>query len=214
MRNVLLSAVCLLAFVGASTADVLVATDMAALNVGSPDTPDPPTGPTMCNKAVLIYRFDMTGVIAADGPVAAMDGDLMLRCQWNEAMEWEYKAIATSADFDETTVTWNNYTGSAADMGYWDAMTPEDTQAFVSCGNFEPPQHWAISQAVVQSWADAGGIATVALVRASAYHNTCHWTTLGWDGGQLPKLDVTFIPEPATLIVVALGGLAVLRRRR
>ena len=212
MRNVLLTAVCVLALVGISRADVLVATDMAALNVGSPDTPDFPTGSTMCNKAVLIYRFDMTGAMAA-GPTA-LAGDLMLRCQWTEEIGWTFKAIGTSADFDETTVTWNSYTSSAADMGYWDAMTPESVAAFPSCGNFDPPGHWAISQATVQGWADAGGIATVALVRNDTYYNTCHWTTLGWDYGQLPKLDVTFTPEPATLSLVVLGGLAVLRRRR
>ena len=215
MRKVLLSAVCVFVLAGASMADVLTATDMAMLNVGSPDTPDPVTTDNVCNKPVFIYRFDMSGVIAADGNVAADDAVFSSTAQWQQADgDWAFKVIATSADFDQATVTWNSYTGNAADMSYWDAMPIEDVQAYTEWGNWAAGALWTIPQTTVQAWADAGGVATLALVRNDTYYNTCHWTTLGWDYGQVPKLDVSFIPEPATLVVIALGGLAVLRRRR
>ena len=214
MKKVLLSAVCVLMLAGVSMADTLYATDMAGLQPGSPDTNYAVGAEVqMCNYPVLIYRFDMTGVIAATGSDADA-GNLQLTGKWAEDPAWEFKAIGTSADFAEATVTWNSHTGSAADMGYWDAMTPESQGPYPAFGNWGPPGDWPISEAMVQSWIDGGGIATVALVRASDYYNTCHWTTNGWDGGQLPRLTVTTTPEPATLVVIALGGLAVLRRRR
>jgi len=217
MRNVLLTAVCVLALVGTSMAApvTLTAGDMAGLMFGDPDgNYGVAAQATMCNYPVLIYRFDMTAAMAADGNVAADNGVFESNVQWTESLDWTFKAIGTSADFDSTAVTWNSYTGSAADMGYWDAMPVEDIQAYPEGGNFGAPGLWTISQAVVQGWADAGGIATLALVRNDTYYNACHWTTNGWDYGQLPKLTVEFIPEPATLSLVVLGGLAVLRRRR
>jgi PEP-CTERM motif-containing protein len=214
MKQILVTALCVAVFASVSLAGRVTATDMAPINPGSPDTALFDGSATDCNQPVLLYRFDISSIIADTGNVADADGSFESNVQWTENIDWLFKAIATSADFDEATVTWNSYTGSAADMGYWDAMTPEDTQAYVESGNFGAPQYWAISQATIQSWIDAGGIATLALVRADTYYNSCHWTNYGWDAGQLPALNLTTTPEPATMALLALGGLAFLRRRK
>jgi PEP-CTERM motif len=214
MKKFLVSAMCVAVLASVSLAGQVIATDIAKIQSGSPDTNYYVfEANTICNPEVLVFNFDISSIIADTGAVADAAGSLELQAQWAESLDWQWQAIATDVEFDQTTVTWNSYTGS--NPAYFDALPVEDTQQFPASGNFVEHGFWAISQAAVQSWIDNGGIASVALKAApGSYSNVCHWTNETWNSGAMPRLNVTTTPEPATMALVALGGLAFLRRRK
>ena len=120
----------------------------------------------------------------------------------------------TGGAFDEATVTFNNYVGvGAADC------TPVlgASLAVISGDSAWGEVSVAIPQATLQAMVD-GTVSGLAMSSApESYINNC-WRCREWGDAPVaaddPTLHFDVTPEPTSLILLGLGGLAALRRRR
>jgi hypothetical protein len=117
------------------------------------------------------------------------------------------KVYQMLASWDEND-TWNDWTGGIDSNGQeaattWDAIVDGAPAGEINIDVTATLQRWSNDDANY-GWA----------LLPKEEFNTDGWEFYSSEGTVPPKLQVTYIPEPAMLTLLAIGGLALVQRRR
>ena len=155
------------------------------------------------NAKLVLRAWDFSGLA---GWTATSDGVFDLTVWWKEGELCLSVYELLGGAFDEATVTWNSYIGGGTIDDARDPMAPLDT--LCTSGQLL----LSIPQATIQKLIDGTIAGLVTGNPPDSWWNHCQATKeRDW---QMPHLTFNAVPEPATLVVLALGGLLALRRRR
>ncbi|MCD4825272.1 MAG: DNRLRE domain-containing protein [Phycisphaerae bacterium] len=144
-----------------------------------------------------------------------------------------YEILSANKDWVEGTITgnssqngsscWNyeQYTGSAWDGGQNGcgvsgtdrAATAMDT-VLLDSDTTGTWFDWTLTNSVVQGWADGDNAGVVFIADSTAYSRYYLASSEYSTATLRPKLTITYTPEPATMLLLGIGGLGVLIRRR
>ncbi|MHC4717329.1 MAG: DNRLRE domain-containing protein [Planctomycetota bacterium] len=151
----------------------------------------------------LMYQFDVSGTEAT-----IQEATLTFRIRWTEPVDVPLSVYRVTSAWEEGTVTYNSH-GTAYDAAsgvHVSVSTPRHQWVEIS-GLEDIVQYWKDNPGenhgliVINTWADNNNyLDTNAREEA--------------EGVYTPKLVVLSVPEPATMGMLALGGLWVLVRRR
>lgn len=217
---------------GTASADpiTLIPTKDATIWNVNPDTnydADPVDNATdrLTLKRGTASEEDMHGYMAFD--ISAITGDVLsATLEYHESWRQVLQSVSIYGLNDgpgdlwsETGITWNNAPGNnTANNG--DVLPGETTPILLAQLQFDASgaAHQVSNQALIDFLnADTNGIVTFIFVRADGSGGT-HQI-----GGRLdnpdpadwrPTLEITFVPEPASLVLAGMGSLIMLRRRR
>jgi PEP-CTERM motif-containing protein len=211
----LLAVLLVLAIAAAADATVInrLTSADARIDAGNPDTnygDEMGTCATGRDSSAVLWAWDLTDLA---GETATSDGTFNLFVYWHQSTLGLALYELTGGAFDEMTVTYNNYVG---------AGTLDDIVGAPLATTYEDGGQWlalTVPQATLQGMID-GTIAGLATRNPpTEYWNHCQ-ATREREFHEMPErrtppyLVFEATPEPATLSLLALGGLAMLRRRK
>jgi hypothetical protein len=152
-------------------------------------------------------RYLMSWDFSSVGKTAVGDGTLNVRFTWAETTLSAALYELVGPAFNETTVTYNNYVDGNPITSIQGALLDSD--------NTRPLPYYTqftVPQATMQKLLNGTITGLVVGNLPNAYWN--HSIAGGEATGIEPYLQFEAIPEPATIGLLGLGVLAVLRRRR
>lgn len=163
-----------------------------------------------------VLKYDQLPDIEAGEVVSARLGLNLKTLYSPNTLDLNVLVRAAKQSWDGSTLTWNNAPFGNDKMEYgvnidWenlDTTTVTDTQ--------DAWFWWDVTPAV-EGWLD-GSLANNGLLIVPKFGNGGNnWTVYQFgaagDGDIAPKLEITYTPEPATMGLLSLGGLVLLRRR-
>ena len=124
--------------------------------------------------------------------------------------DWQALSPGTYTGPPSGGLTWNNAPGN-------DPNSNGFTSDMVSLGSFTEVGDGveiSFSSAALIDWlnTDTDKVVTLAFRKTTqTSYNSVFEST---EGGFAPKLDLTYVPEPATIAILGLGGLMIRRKRR
>jgi hypothetical protein len=164
---------------------------------------DAPGACTGKDKTRYLMSWDFSSV----GKTAVGDGTLNVRITWAEGTLSAGLYELVGPAFNETTVTYNNYVDGNPITSIQGALLDSDnTRPLPTFTQFTVPQ------ATMQKLLNGTITGLVMGNLAGQYWN--HVIAGGEATGIEPYLQFEAIPEPATIGLLGLGGLGILRRRR
>ncbi|MBN1555040.1 MAG: DNRLRE domain-containing protein [Phycisphaerae bacterium] len=127
--------------------------------------------------------------------------------------EYVYAYRVSDDNWDENTVTWNTYLPDTTDPA---KSTYLDTQRVYVPSNGD---YWETWNLMALNWqADlADNLLTLMLTadpQSSHYYSPANMASKEYElGSKIPYIEIEYTPEPASLTLMALGVMALLRRR-
>lgn len=229
-KRVILTAVTLILAAGWASADMIPATQGAYVRSGSADSNFEdrilvgwhPVDTLQNLRGVL--QFDLSSL--AGQTVTDVDLSLTIRDIDNydqDGGQYDMWVIDMGESFDQISVTWNSLTPDGGDvsgdtlstLGYATVETPGTDSpplasligtevTFASSADFEAAAQNAID--------NNAGILSLVIYAPGAESNAGGNALYRFENEA--TLDVSYVPEPATMSLLALGGLGVLLRKR
>ena len=197
-------------------------------------------GPTLDVYGIL--RFDLSGVAELAGatinaatltlighnngypePTNGIDvwEILPANAGWNEGTgnPWNEPALSGEVTWLQKGYGTANWTGGegcdlvGTDIGLLPIGWYEWNKDGLPAGTM-PPQHTALTASVVQGWVDTPGGNAGMLLKCQDPQATQNYFFTAQDGNLYgPVLTIDYVPEPATMVLLGLGGLMIRRKR-
>ncbi|MFH1614581.1 MAG: DNRLRE domain-containing protein [Planctomycetota bacterium] len=158
-----------------------------------------------------LLQFDISAIPAG---MVITDAKFYYADYWNSSPPEQlplYAEVheATNA-WNAATETWNSYKGKG---------NPGYDSAVLGLADFDTIGTWVMKDVsglagLVQNWLDTGTNNGIYLKLDTV--NAGYWcqTTSTWPAGTYPYMEITYIPEPATIGLLSLGAIVLYRRRK
>lgn len=195
-----------------SSADTYIHSGNASTNYGA-DT-YMVSNQTSAHTRMAVFSFDLSGVTPGSITSATLQLEDVIGGTNRDYQV--YGLIETTESFDETTLTWNDaafVSGASIDLNqvyggaalgtYSNAQNAVNTVFDVTSGNYLDFLN-----------ASTDSIVTFVIVDTTINTTGSGWATKEHTTALTPTLTIVSIPEPSSLALLALSGLALISRRR
>jgi len=156
-----------------------------------------------------IIEFDLSSVT----PDTLVSASLDLTVRSADNVQQDSFLIDTSSGTSAGAMTWDAYQAEqeGSESYTFESIGVEPVSEDPADGTLRSTFASANDLAQIQSILNGGGLLTIALKPGDATSNV-DWTDTGLDGVP-PVLNLNFVPEPSSFVLMGLGTLLVFRRR-